>query len=70
MSKRGEGERLLYSHMKRVETQKFGTKNYTINLIKKTVRQGEGGAQKMKDGGYRYAENKKLISVYILEARE
>ena len=70
MAKKGDARRLLYSHMRKIETRNFGSKFYTVSLYKKTARTGEGGAVALKSGGYRYQEDKSLVVTYILEAKE
>ena len=70
MAKKGDARRLLYSHMRKIETRNFGSKFYTVSLYKKTARTGEGGAVALKSGGYRYQQDKSLVVTYILEAKE
>lgn len=36
MVKQRDSKRLLFSHMRKIDTQNFGTKYFTVSLFKKT----------------------------------
>lgn len=70
MVKQRDSKRLLYSHMRKIETKKFGTKYFTVSLFKKTQTSNEGVPVATGDGGYQLQDENKVSEIYILEAKE
>lgn len=67
-AKRDSGKRLLYTHMRRVVTKKFGTKVFAVSLYKRTQRKATPGAVVVGKGYVETADE--VGEYYTLDARE
>lgn len=68
--KRELGKRLLYSHMRKVATEKFGAKFFAVSLYRRTQTTTQTGTQMAPGTEYKMPEDKIGGVYYSLEARE
>lgn len=66
----GKGKRLLYSHMRKITTENFGTKYFAVSLYKRTQPTGQGSKPVVPGRPYRLPEDGTGGTYYTLEARE
>lgn len=70
LCKRELGKRLLYSHMRKVATEKFGAKFFAVSLYKRTQTTAQTGTPIAPGTDYKLPEDKLSGVYYTLEARE
>jgi hypothetical protein len=67
-SKREAGKRLLFTHMRKVVTKRFGTKVFAVSLHKRTQRITQDGSVVVGKGYVKQADE--VGDYYTLDARE